>query len=684
MRDGEALFRSLAESSPVGIFTIDAEANTLWANERWLEITGLTRESGLGATWQAMVHPDDRHLLGLDRRTPPTVVERYSATFRATRPDGEVRWVTVKLSPMDAGAAQGAVAVGTLDDITDRIAAERDTERLTNIFDATHDFVGIADRQGELLYFNRAARRFFGMPEHGTVEGFNLLEKFPPWVVDRMANEIQPVLERDGIWSGEIALVRPDGSVVPVLAQLLVHSDENGDFEFFSGVLRDISDRKQIEEQLAHQATHDPLTGLPNRVLLLDQLQFALSRARRHQRSVAVLFLDLDHFKVVNDSLGHSLGDRLLMAIAERLKTALRPGDTVARFGGDEFVLMCEQLTSENDVVAIAKRVDDAISGSFTIDDTEIFVGVSIGIAVSTESTTDPETLIRDADAAMYRAKARGRARFEIFDSAMRDSAVDRLDIENALRRSLERHELRVFYQPIVDLAKGHIAGVEALVRWEHAERGLLLPNDFITIAEETGLIVPIGRWVLDHACRQVQRWQASIECTPDLIVNVNLSGRQLGHPELVGDVRAILDETGIDPAHVELEITESVLMDDVEMSDQTLGQLRALGVKLVVDDFGTGYSSLSYLRQVPVDVLQVDQSFVSGLGRDQGDSAIVAAIVNLAHTLGLQAVAEGVETPDQLDELRRMGCDLAQGFHLSRPIDSDALVQLLEANPRF
>jgi diguanylate cyclase (GGDEF)-like protein len=371
---------------------------------------------------------------------------------------------------------------------------------------------------------------------------------------------------------------------------------------------------------------------------------------------------------VVNDSLGHAIGDQLLVAIAERLKLVVRPSDTIARFGGDEFVVLCEDLETRDDATAVAERVNNVISGPFTVQDAEVFVGVSIGIAFPTDNEADPGNLIRDADAAMYRAKEKGRARWEVFDNAMRASAVDRLDIENALRRAQERRELRVFYQPIISLESGRIDGVEALLRWEHPERGLLLPGDFIHVAEETGLIVPIGAWVLDQACRQVMRWQASMPELGRLRVSVNLSGRQLGHPKLVTDVREILVETHIDPSQVELEITESVLMDDVEMSEDTLRQLKKLGVKLVVDDFGTGYSSLSYLRRFPVDVLKVDRSFVDGLGSDPSDSAIVTAIVTLAHTLGLSAVAEGVETVDHLAELRRLHCDMAQGFHMARP----------------
>ncbi len=625
------------------------------------------------------MHPDDRASVGalealedIDRK--PVQIE-----FRVVRPDGEVRWVAVSTGPMfdDDGVFQGAV--GTVEDVTERQEAMRDSRRLTDIFEATHDLVAIADDQGSLLYLNRSARQFFELPVDGPLGHFDMLGQFGTEMIERLTTEVQPELEREGMWYGELPVQRPDGTLVPHRVQLLAHKDDAGHSEFFSAVLHDISERKAIEHRLAHQATHDPLTGLPNRTLLLDRLDQALRRARRTHRRVAVLFLDLDHFKVVNDSLGHGLGDRLLIAIAERLQTALRPSDTVARFGGDEFVVLCEDLINQHDAIAIAERVNDALSEPFVIDDAEVFVGVSIGIAFPDDNDADPETLIRDADAAMYQAKDRGRARWVVFDNAMRASAVDRLDIENALRRALDRRELRVFFQPLVDLTSGRISGVEALLRWEHPERGLLYPGDFITVAEETGLIVPIGSWVLDQSCRQIQRWQASIPELEPLVLAVNLSGRQLGHHRLVDDVASVLADTGIDPSMVELEITESVLMDDVEMSEETLGRLKTLGVKLVVDDFGTGYSSLSYLRRFPVDVLKVDQSFVDGLGSDSGDSAIVTAVVTLAHTLGLRAVAEGVETREQLSELRRLGCDTAQGFYFAKPASGHDIGELLQ-----
>jgi diguanylate cyclase (GGDEF)-like protein/PAS domain S-box-containing protein len=686
LRESERLFRSLAQSSPTGIFQQNADGEIIYVNERWEEITGVAEADALGYGARRLVHPDDRKLVGLtddDLDGGISVPPRF-AEYRIMRPNGDVRWVAVSTHPMTDEEGNVTGTVGAISDITDRMEAQRDTQRLIDIFEATHDIVGIADRDGRLLYFNAAARTFFGLQPHGGLDGSNFLDKFSPDVAQRILHDILPAMEREGMWYGELAVIAASGDVIPVLAQLLIHTDEQGRFEFFSAVMHDISERKEFESQLAHQATHDPLTSLPNRVLLLDRLEQALDRARRHGKRVAVLFLDLDHFKVVNDSLGHGVGDRLLVAIADRLRSVVRPGDTIARFGGDEFVVLCEDLETREDAVAVAERVNSVVSGPFEVDDSEVFVGVSIGIAFPDDVDAEPGTLIRDADAAMYRAKERGRARWEIFDNAMRASAVDRLDIENALRRAQERRELRVYYQPIISLATGAIEGIEALIRWEHPERGLLLPNDFIHVAEETGLIVPMGAWVLDQACRQVMRWQASIPALGPLRLSVNLSGRQLGHPSLVADVRAIINDTHINPSQVELEITESVLMDDVEMSEDTLGQLKRLGVKLVVDDFGTGYSSLSYLRRFPVDVLKVDRSYVDGLGSDPSDSAIVTAIVTLAHTLGLSAVAEGVETTEQLEELRRLRCDMAQGYLMARPATGHDTGELLARRPTW
>jgi diguanylate cyclase (GGDEF)-like protein len=532
---------------------------------------------------------------------------------------------------------------------------------------------------------NGAARRFFGLGPAAPVENFDFTPFTPQWAQERYVNETRPAIRDHGIWSGEFAYFH-DGFEVSVSALFLAHHDGDGNIEFVSSVTRDISERKAFEQRLEYQATHDPLTGLPNRTLFLDRLELALARRRRSNRPVAVLFCDVDHFKVVNDSLGHGAGDRLLVALAERLREALRPGDTVARFGGDEFVILCDELVTEHDAVAIAERANRAVHEPLTVESTEMFAAMSIGIAFA-NADTEPESMIRDADAAMYLAKERGRARYEIYDERMRSTLVERLDIETALRRALHRHELRVVYQPTIDLESGYIVGVEALLRWEHPERGPLVPSEFIDVAEETGLIVPIGMWVVEQACRQAQRWQATRPDGEPIFVSANLSGRQLDTSALIDNVADILERTGLEPSLLGLEITESVVMRDPEASTILLRALKDLGVRLAVDDFGTGYSSLAYLRRFPVELLKVDRAFVDGLDAQTGDAedrAIVAAVVSLAHTLGMKAIAEGVETGEQLRELRALGCDMAQGFLIAKPLTPHALDELLALNPRW
>ncbi len=431
---------------------------------------------------------------------------------------------------------------------------------------------------------------------------------------------------------------------------------------------------QRAEEELAHMALHDPLTGLANRSLFTERLTQALARTERHAGSVGVLFLDLDRFKVINDSLGHESGDRVLTCVADRLRRILRPEDTASRFGGDEFVILCEDLVDELEAVTIAKRVAAALSEPIPLQTGEIVITTSIGISMSKGLADRPQELIRDADAAVYRAKERGRARYELFDHDMRLRAIRRLETENDLRRALEAGELRVYYQPLVRLDSQRVESMEALVRWEHPQRGLLAPASFIPVAEETGLIADLGEWVLQEACRQSVRWERRSVGRRPVTMAVNLSARQLARPEFEESLRRILEETGADPTHLALEITETLLVDAAAPTLVTLQRLRELGVHLSIDDFGTGYSSLTYLKQFHVDSLKVDRSFVRGLGRDPEDSSIVTAVVNLAHGLGLTAVAEGVETESQLDQLQDLGCDLGQGFHFSPPRPAEAL----------
>jgi diguanylate cyclase (GGDEF)-like protein len=435
-------------------------------------------------------------------------------------------------------------------------------------------------------------------------------------------------------------------------------------------------DHVLVQRRLAHQADHDALTDLPNRSAFLDRLSRALGSTERSDRWALVLFLDLDRFKVVNDSLGHRAGDALLCAVAARLRTAVRPGDTVARFGGDEFTMLCEEVEDEAHALRVVDRVRAALEQPFPLGDGELFATASIGIALGRGRGETPETLVQNADAAMYRAKDRGGNCFEVFDEAMRDRAVRRLATSSALHRAVEREEFHVVYQPTVRLATGEVDGVEALLRWDRPDHGVVAPGDFVPLAEENGLIVPIGAYVLEQACAQAHRWSVATGSGAGPSVAVNLSARQLVDPGLLPLVRGAIERSGVDPASISLEITESVLMGDVAASGSVLAELKALGLRLYVDDFGTGYSSLTYLQRFPVDGVKVDRSFVAGLGTHDDAEAIVRAVIGLAHGLGLVAVAEGVETQQQLDRLIDLRCDVAQGYHLGRPAAAD-LVRL-------
>ncbi|HET6867622.1 MAG TPA: EAL domain-containing protein, partial [Solirubrobacteraceae bacterium] len=427
-----------------------------------------------------------------------------------------------------------------------------------------------------------------------------------------------------------------------------------------------------------NQLLRDPLTGLPSRLLYLNNLKLALERlGRGPNRSVAVLFLDLDRFKVINDSLGHGAGDQLLEAVAERISHTLRRHETLARFGGDEFVILCEDIFDDGDAVAVAERVLKAFSLPFHLALGETMAAASIGISVTSDPNQDPDDLIRDADAAMYRAKGAGGARVVLFDEVTRERALARLHNENAIRKAIEREEFRVFFQPEVSIDGQHITGMEALVRWQHPERGLIGPGEFISLAEETGLIVPLGTWVLRDACRRAVVWQRSRPADQPLTLRVNVSARQLAQDSLRATVAEIIKETGIEPASLCLEVTESVLIEDPEESIRTLTELKQLGVKIAIDDFGTGYSSLEYLRRLPVDCVKVDRSFVRGLPDNEEDVAIVNAVIELGHALKLSVTAEGVETLEQLGNLQTSGCDTAQGFLFFRPEPPEAVAKL-------
>jgi len=439
-----------------------------------------------------------------------------------------------------------------------------------------------------------------------------------------------------------------------------------------AGSQTDVTDRRQFEQQLVHDALHDVLTGLPNRALFVDRLGHALNRARRNPAyHFAVLFLDLDRFKMINDGLGHAIGDQLLITIAHRLEDCLRPGDTAARLGGDEFTILLDDVQDEQIVHEIADRAQQALSASIQLGDQDVFTTASIGILLSSgdyESATD---MIRDADTAMYRAKLAGKACAMLFDPAMHIQIMSDLHLEADLRGAIEREELRIHYQPIVALETGQIAGIEALVRWQHPQRGLLLPAEFLDVAEESGLIVPLSWWVLHQACRQLRTWQQQIPGAESLWVSVNLSAKQLAQPNVVNLICDILAATGLASHSLKLEITEHTLVEHGEITTRVANQIREIGIQLCIDDFGTGYSSLSYLHQLPVDVLKIDRSFISQMGQGGDRNEIVRTILGLARTLGMKAVAEGTETIQQADELRRLACDFSQGWLFSKALSA-------------
>ncbi|HEV2054270.1 MAG TPA: EAL domain-containing protein [Methylomirabilota bacterium] len=434
-------------------------------------------------------------------------------------------------------------------------------------------------------------------------------------------------------------------------------------------------------EQLTTQAFRDSLTGLPNRALFMDRLSHGLTRARRRHEHLAVLFLDLDRFKVINDTLGHTVGDQLLVEVGNRLGGSLRPGDTVARLGGDEFGLLLEDVAHAETAEAVALRIEAELAKPLHFEGREIFITASIGIALSSARLGMPEEILRDADLAMYHAKAKGKARHEIFDSSMSAPALDRMDLEMDLRSAISRHEFRLHYQPILQFDTGRITEVEALIRWQHAKRGLLQPDSFIGLTEETGLIVPIGQWVLTEACRQARVWQLEFPSTPPLVMSVNLSAKQFQNPNLVQEVTQALTESDLDAASLKLEITESVVMQDAPATLAKLKELKNLGIRLAIDNFGTGYSSLGYLKRFPVDTLKIDRSFVKGLSKDGIDNAIVRAVVTVAKSLNMDVTAQGVETDQQRIELKALGCDRGQGFLFARPADAEHVTPLLSSS---
>jgi diguanylate cyclase (GGDEF)-like protein/PAS domain S-box-containing protein len=678
--------RRLAEAqriARVGSFELDVVTGELTWSEEHYRILGLDpgAEPSVGL-FMAMVHPDD--LLAVNEALA-AATERgdpFDLLYRIIRPDSEEVWVRTRGIAETAGDGTVVKLAGTLMDDTERVEAERVRRAAETRFEIGFEQAtigaAISDLKGIPKRVNQAMCALLGRPEELLV-GRRWIEYTHPDEIPLLQAVLTRMAAGYDTCEDERRYVRPDGAVVWASSHVTLVRDEAGAPQYFFVQLQDITDRKQMEHELAHRMLHDSLTGLPNRALLTDRLVHRLAGSRWRGSQLGVMFLDVDQFKVINDSLGHAAGDDVLRHVAERVAGAIRPGDTVARFGGDEFVIVCDDVSAA-EIEQIAGRVLEAMSQPCLIGGREIAVTASLGVAIADENAT-PEGLLRDSDAAVDRAKKRGGGRIELFDEVLRSKAERRLASESALRRALEHGELAVHYQPIVDLSTGAMVSAEALLRWNHPESGLVSPADFIPLAEETGLIVPIGAWVLERACEQLVQWQRT---EPSMSLAVNLSVRQLLAPDIAGLIASVLRRTGARPQDLCLELTESLFMEDVEYFGRTLASLKAVGVHLAIDDFGTGYSSLNYLKRFPVDAVKVDRAFVDGLGTDPHDSALVAAIVAMADALDLEATAEGVENQDQLTHLKRLGCGRAQGFHLARPMPAAAMAELVAESRRW
>ncbi|HEX8459436.1 MAG TPA: EAL domain-containing protein [Pyrinomonadaceae bacterium] len=558
-------------------------------------------------------------------------------------------------------------------------ALRKSEEHFRSAFDYAAVGMALTATDGRWLSVNRSLCQLVGYTEEELLRTNFQSITHPDDLGANLADLYQMLEGKIVTSTREKRYIHKKGHVVWTTVSASSVFDEQGKPMHFIVQAQDITERKLAEEQLHRAAFYDPLTELPNRALFRDHLGLALGRSAQHPDHLfAVLFLDIDRFKNINDSLGHVVGDQLLTAVAARLRTCVRPQDTVSRFGGDEFAVLLNGVQHSADTLAITERILREIEAPFRLSGYDVFTSASIGVALSAVGYDGTEEILRDADTAMYRAKEQGKGRFEVFDKVMHARAVSRLKMESDLRQALERGEFEVYYQPIIDLATGSLSGFEALLRWQHPERGMHSPAEFIPVAEDTELIIPIGEWVLHEACRQVREWQKTYPSETPLTISVNLSGKQFKQPDLVGQVKQVLYRTGLDPHCLRLEITESMVMDDAEAATAMLRQLRSLNVQLSIDDFGTGYSSLSYLHRFPVNILKIDRSFVGRMSMDEESLGIVETVITLASKLKMSVIAEGIETEEQWQKLKALRCPYGQGYLFSKPVPAETAATLI------
>ena len=680
LRRSEREYRALFESAHDAVLIVDPEQSVvLDANRRCADVYGYTRAELVGLSLRQVWPTADAEKI---RQASQGQIGTFEAAHRR-RDDSEIV-VDVQAGPVEF---RGRPAVWMSNrDVTDRKktleALQASEERYRLLFDASPQPMWVFDWETlKFLAVNQSAIDHYGYGraqfDKMTIADLRPLEEIP-LLEERMSKRL-PATDGPGVWRHRKA----NGELIDV--EIVSHQIQFAGRDARLVVANDVTERLRAEQKLWHAAFYDALTGLPNRALFMERLGQAQERARgRTGAGFAVLFLDLDRFKVVNDSMGHRAGDQLLVAIARRLDRIRRAGDTVARLGGDEFAFLVEGVDDPPAAGRVADRVQRELAQPFEINGQEVFTSASIGIALGGSTDHRPEDMLRDADTAMYRAKGQGIAKHAVFDITMHDHAVAVLQLENDLRRAIDRGELGVKYQPIVALQSARIIGFEALARWRHRQRGQVPPTEFIPMAEETGVIGVLGRWVLAEACRQMKAMQALYPRTPGLTLSVNLSGRQILQPDLVEQISDVLQATGLDPRLLRLELTESVLVENEAAAARCLHRLRQLGLKLVIDDFGTGYSSLSYLHRMPIDLLKIDASFVQTMAHDEKNRRIVETILSLGRNLGVEVIAEGVETAAQAQALHRLGCGLVQGHLFSEAVDADEAVGLLAKDQVF
>jgi diguanylate cyclase (GGDEF)-like protein/PAS domain S-box-containing protein len=656
---------------PIAVFETDRDGRLVDANEafRVLVLSGGPITPG-AAAW-ANAQPVERAEAEAAWRRADGGA--FTHEFRLWRQSGDMMWIQVATQPVTTadGAVTGHLGVAT--EVSESVRQRTLGEQLIGLLDSSRDAVVVFDPRGEALFANEGARTLIGVDERN--DGDPATQLFIRAILDQLPREVQTSLTINK-WDGEIGFRGPDGIMRTMSILLQIVRSHDGVVQHYSSIARDVTEARQLQDELARQATHDSLTGLPNRVLFLRKLAEALERSRTLKRGVAVLFVDLDKLKDVNDNIGHGVGDQLLNTIAKRLVAATRPSDLVARIGGDEFVVLCDGLADEQVAMDVAERVRQAMTGQVILQGVEIFTSASVGIAISNEMLLAEEapadaavTLLRNADTAMYLAKQRGRGRSEMYSDEMRRAAKERLALSAELERALALEQMFLVYQPIVSAQSSRIAGVEVLLRWLHPVQGVLTPPAFLDLAEESGAITPIGDWVIRHACTDAKRWMDSGIVDRSFLLHFNVSVRQLGDSAFVERVMGALHDASLEPFHVVIEVTEKVMLSDNPAVGRTLAALKRLGVRLGIDDFGTGYSSLARLKEFPADYLKLDGTLVRDIGVQGGDDPIVRSIIQLAHSLNMSVIAEWVTTDDQTQRLRILGCDFVQGNRVAEPM---------------